>query len=107
MLKSNEKFFVKEENMRKLKNEKGITLIALVITVAVLSMISIPIVVNMTGMREFDKYAGFKEDIDILREAISIAFYDKDIGTIGPKYEGNKDFFEWNTKWRESKKCKR
>ena len=78
--------------MRKLKNEKGITLIALVITVAVLSMISIPVVVNMTGMNEFDEYAGFKEDIDILREAISIAYYNKDIGTIGPKYEGNKEF---------------
>ena len=78
--------------MQKLKNEKGITLIALVITIAVLSIISVPVLVNMSNIKEFDTYSGFKEDIDILREAISIAYFDKDIGTIGPKYEGNLDF---------------
>ncbi len=80
--------------MQKLKNEKGITLIALVITIAVLSIISVPVLVNMSNIKEFDTYSGFKEDIDILREAISIAYFDKDIGTIGPKYEGNLDFLE-------------
>ena len=89
-LKSNEK--EKEGNMQKLKNEKGITLIALAITVFVLSLISVPILVNMTNINQFDRYANFKDDIDILRESISAAYYNKDIKDIGPKYEGSKTF---------------
>ena len=76
--------------MRKLKNEKGITLVALIITVAVLSIISIPVLVNMTNINQFERYTQFKDDIDILRESISIAYYNKDIKDIkdiGPKYE--------------------
>ena len=59
--------------MQNKKSEKGITLIALVITVVVLSAISIPVVVNVTGVTQFNKYTLFKDDIDNLRENISIA----------------------------------
>ncbi len=78
--------------MPKLKNEKGITLIALVITVAVLSIISIPVVINTKNVSQFEEYTKFKDDIDNLRESIGIAYFDKDIRTIGPKYEGSLQF---------------
>ena len=78
--------------MQRLKNEKGITLIALSITVFVLSLISVPILVNMTNVNQFDRYADFKTDIDILRESISIAYHNKEITDIGPTYNGDKAF---------------
>ena len=79
--------------MQKLKNENGITLIVLVIIVIVLSLISIPVVINTTNVTQFNKYSQFKEDIDNLREAVSVAFFDKDIKDIGPEYTGSVDFF--------------
>ncbi len=78
--------------MQKLKNENGITLIVLVIIVIVLSLISIPVVINTTNVTQFNKYSRFKEDMDNLREAVSVAFFDKDIKDIGPKYTGSVEF---------------
>ena len=78
--------------MQKLKNEKGITLVALAITVFVLSIISVPVLVNMTNINQFDRYAKFKDDIDILRESISIAYHNKEVTDIGPKYAGTTTF---------------
>ena len=78
--------------MQNKKSEKGITLIALAITVMVLSAISIPVIVNIPNISQFNKYTKFKNDIDILREGISIAYFDKDIKTIGPRYEGSLNF---------------
>ena len=86
------KKIVKEENMQKLKNEKGITLVALAITVFVLSIISVPVLVNMTNINQFDRYAKFKDDIDILRESISIAYHNKSVTDIGQKYAGDITF---------------
>ncbi len=80
--------------MQRLKNEKGITLIALSITVFVLSLISVPVVVNMTNIHQFEKYTKFKDDIDNLRESISIAYHNKEVTDIGPKYDGNKEFLK-------------
>ena len=82
--------------MQKLRNEKGITLIALALTVFILSLISVPVLVNMTNINQFDRYADFKNDIDILRESISAAYYNKNIKEIGPKYEGDKTFLNGN-----------
>lgn len=80
--------------MQKLKNENGITLIVLVIIVIVLSLISIPVVINTTNITQFNKYSRFKEDIDNLRESVSVAFFDKEIKDIGPKYNGSVDFLK-------------
>ena len=72
--------------MQKLKNERGITLIVLVIIIIVLALITIPVVINTTNVIQFNEYTRFKEDMDNLRESISIAFFDRDIKGIGPKY---------------------
>ena len=68
--------------MQKIKSEKGITLIVLVITIIVLALINIPVLVNID----------FKNDIDTLRESIDVAYHNKDIQSIGPKYEGSLNF---------------
>ncbi len=78
--------------MQKVKNERGITLVALTITVIVLSMISIPVIINTSNVTQFNKYTLFKDDIDVLRESISSAFFDKNIQSIGPKYAGSLSF---------------
>ncbi len=80
--------------MQNLKKEKGITLIALAVTVAVLILISFPIVVNVTNVTDLAAYSKFKDDIDNLRENISVAFHDDDISLIGPEYKGTLDFLE-------------
>ena len=79
--------------MHKIKSEKGITLVVLVITIIALSAISIPVAVNMSGVIELKKYTKFKQDIDRLREAIS-SVYDEDIeiSLIGNKYTGGTTF---------------
>lgn len=79
--------------MQKINKEKGITLIALAVTVVVLMLISIPIVVNTTEVIDFQRYTYFKGDIDKLREAINSAYADSQvITTIGPKYTGDISF---------------
>ncbi len=80
--------------MKNIKREKGITMIALVMTIAILSLITVPIVINLSKVTEFNDYAKFKEDIDNLRENISTAFYDEDISSIGPEYKGSLAFLE-------------
>ena len=80
--------------MQKLKNESGITLIVLVITIVILSLISIPVIINTTNIIQFNEYSKFKEDIDNLRESVSVAFFDKDIKDIGPRYSGSTAFLE-------------
>lgn len=76
--------------MQKLKSEKGITLIALVITVVVLSLISVPVLINASKVSGIKRYSLFKSDIDTLREAIDVAYAnDYNIASIGPKYTGD------------------
>ena len=62
--------------MQKIKNEKGITLIILIITVVVLALISVPIIVNTTDISELQVYTYFKGDIDKLRESIEVTYAD-------------------------------
>ncbi len=78
--------------MQRLKSENGITVIALAITVIVLILISVPIIVNSTGVIELAKYSKFKDDIDNLRENISVAFNSENLSAIGPTYNGSLDF---------------
>ena len=78
--------------MQKIKSEKGITLIVLVITIIVLALINIPVLVNIDSVIEFNRYTDFKDDIDTLRESIDVAYHNKDIQSIGPKYDGSLDF---------------
>ena len=80
--------------MQKLKKESGITLIVLVIIVIVLSLITIPVVINTTNVIQFNDYSRFKNDIDNLRESISIAFFDRDIKGVGPVYNGTTSFLD-------------
>ena len=79
--------------MQKIKEEKGVTLLILVITVIVLALISIPIVVNTTDVTELQEYTYFKSDIDKLRESIETTYADiEDLSTIGPVYTGDFSF---------------
>ena len=76
--------------MQKIKNEKGITLIILIITVVVLALISVPVIVNTTDISELQVYTYFKGDIDKLRESIEVTYADMtDMSSIGPIYTGN------------------
>ena len=79
--------------MQKNKNEKGITLIALVISIIILLMISLTAIINGSQVVEFNKYAKFKEDMDVLTESVGVLFSgDEDISKIGPEYIGNTSF---------------
>ena len=49
--------------MQKINNEKGITLVILVITIIVLILISVPVVVNTVEIFELQNYTNFKSDI--------------------------------------------
>ena len=81
--------------MQKIKNEKGITLIVLVITLVVLVLISIPVIINTTDVTQLQRFVYLKNDIDKLREAIRTAYVDDlSITTIGPKYTGDMSFLE-------------
>lgn len=83
--------------MQKLKSEKGITLVLLVTTLIVLSMITIPIVVNTSNINKVKNYTLFKDDIDTLRESIDIAYRtDSDISSIGPIYTGSLNMLNGN-----------
>lgn len=82
--------------MRQNINEKGITLIALAITVIVLAMIAIPCVVGVTTVVEADVLANFRSDLNNLEESISQIYgKDADISNIGPEYVGSKTFLDY------------
>ncbi len=79
--------------MQKIKNEKGITLIALVLTVVVLSLISVPTIINSQQIINMKKYTNFKGDIEKLSDSVKIAYKNEEsISNIGPKYKGNLSF---------------
>lgn len=79
--------------MQNKTNEKGITLLILVIAIIILTLITVPIAVNTTEVSQLQKYTYFKSDIDSLRESIETAYLGvSNISTIGPEYTGNKDF---------------
>lgn len=77
------------------KNENGITLLILVITVIVLTLITVPIIVNTTEIPELQRYTYFKADIDRLRESIQTAYLNiNNISTIGIEYTGDITFLD-------------
>lgn len=79
--------------MQKFKNERGVTLLILVITILILALISIPIIVNTTDISELQRYTYFKSDIDKLRECIETTYVDmEDLSSIGPVYTGDFSF---------------
>lgn len=79
--------------MQKIKRERGITLIALVVTSIVLLLISTPIVVRTTRLTETKKFTNFRDDMLNLKENIAVLYeLDEDISTIGPVYTGDKAF---------------
>lgn len=79
--------------MQKIKNERGVTLLILIITILILALISIPIIVNTTDISELQRYTYFKSDIDKLRECIETTYADMDdLSSIGPVYTGDFSF---------------
>ena len=82
--------------MQKIKSERGITLLILIITIVVLALISIPIIVNTTDISELQRYTYFKGDIDKLRESIETTYADlDDLSSIGPIYTGDYSFLSY------------
>lgn len=79
--------------MQKIKNEKGITLVVLVITVIVLGLISIPTTLKINDIIKLNKLTKYKDDFTILSETVSQVYSaDMDISTIGDVYNGNTNF---------------
>ena len=91
--KVNNKQILPQVIMQKMKNEKGVTIIVLVITIIVLLLISVPIVIRTTDISKTKKYNEFIEDIVRLNESIS-QLYDlnSDLSQIGPVYNGDTTF---------------
>lgn len=88
-------------NFKKInKSEKGITLIALVTTVIIIALISVPIVIHVNQVGDVKKFTEFKDDLLNIRESVSQA-YSADITFssdeskdeyIGPKFTGSLAF---------------
>lgn len=75
--------------MQKIRDEKGITLTILVITIIVLAIISVPIAINTNNIFKVNKLTNYKDDLNILQETISqVYFQDDNISEIGPIYNG-------------------
>lgn len=60
--------------MIKFKDEKGVTLAALMLIIVTILLISAPILVNVPNVSKFKKYANMKQDLDKLNEAIGVAY---------------------------------
>mgnify|MGYP004629449965 FL=1 len=72
------------------KQESGVTLVAMAVTIVVLMMIAIPCIVNIKTVSETDKFTKLKNDITNLEESISQVYGENDnISKIGPKYTGD------------------
>ncbi len=79
--------------MQKIKNENGITLIVLVITVIVLGLISIPTALKINDIIALNRITKYKDDFTILSETVSQVYpSDKSISTIGDVYNGDTSF---------------
>ena len=81
--------------MPMIKNEKGVTMVALALTLMILALLTVPIMINTTKISDFNRYAKLKADIDTLNEAVSnVYFREPDLNGIGPVYNGNKGFLD-------------
>lgn len=80
--------------MQKIKDEKGITLVILIVTIIILALVSIPTTLKINEILKVNDIAKYKQDFTILQETVSevysldTEFYDNG-GTdynIGPLY---------------------
>ena len=77
--------------MKRVKQEKGITLIVLVITIIVMSIITVPIFIQVENLKQANDISKFKNDINVLSEAINQISTDNTL-EIGPVFTGDVDF---------------
>ena len=72
--------------MQKISNEKGITMVTLVITIFILALISIPTAFSVVNIIKVGDLTKYKEDLTNLSEAVSQAYSLEDnISGIGLK----------------------
>ena len=78
-----------QKNNKK-NNEKGITLVVLVITIVILGLISIPTAINISNIIKVNDLTKYKDDLTNLTETVSQVYSQSDdISQIGPVYTGN------------------
>lgn len=57
-----------------IRSNKGITIVALIVTIAVLMIISSVIIIEMNTGNDFKKYQYMKADIDIIKDSVLIYY---------------------------------
>ena len=62
---------MKIKKQKLLKKENGITLVALITTIIVLSIVSTPLILGTNNIIEYKKFSKFKDDLLNLKEAVS------------------------------------
>ena len=93
---------MKIKKQKLLKKENGITLVALITTIIVLSIVSTPLILGTNNIIEYKKFSKFKDDLLNLREAVSNVYStDKELSSdfnsdmyIGPEYKDWKTFID-------------
>ena len=99
---------MKIKKQKILKKENGITLVALITTIIVLSIVSTPLILSTNNITEYRKFSKFKDDLLNLKEAVSNVYStDKELSSdsnsdmyIGPEYKDWKTFID-NVKDKE------
>ena len=92
---------MKIKKQKLLKKENGITLVALITTIIVLSIVSTPLIFGTNNITEYSKFSKFKNDLLNLKEAVSNVYStDKELSSdsnsdmyIGPAYKDWKTFY--------------
>ena len=93
---------MKIKKQKLLKKENGITLVALITTIIVLSIVSTPLILGTNNITEYRKFSKFKNDLLNLKEAVSNVYStDKELSSdsnsdmyIGPAYKDWKTFID-------------
>ena len=93
---------MKIKKQKLLKKENGITLVALITTIIVLSIVSTPLILGTNNIIEYKKFSKFKDDLLNLKEAVSNVYStDKELSSdsnsdmyIGPEYKDWKTFID-------------
>ena len=74
--------------MQKIKENKGITLIILVLTIVIMLILIVPISVNLIEVSNIKELSKIKTDFKVIEEAISQVSNDNSL-EIGPVFSGN------------------
>lgn len=75
--------------MQKIKGEKGITLVVLVLTIIVLGIVSIPTTLRVSDIIKLNTLTKFKDDFTIINETVSQVYSQgESISAIGPEFTG-------------------